>query len=117
MKKTYGRSRTGYRIWLSLLMIVFSCKSPSTGNTTGQNQPSAAEKEQQEGGSVYMEIPNHPLQSAEDLDVLLQEIGDARIVLLGEASHGTSEYYTWRTAITKRLLQEKDFDFVAVEEE
>lgn len=64
-----------------------------------------------------MEIPNHPLQSAEDLDVLLQEIGDARIVLLGEASHGTSEYYTWRTAITKRLLQEKDFDFVAVEEE
>jgi erythromycin esterase-like protein len=35
--------------------------------------------------------------------------------LLGEASHGTSEYYRWRTAITKRLIQEKGFQFIAVE--
>ncbi|AKD01975.1 erythromycin esterase family protein [Pontibacter korlensis] len=50
-----------------------------------------------------------------DLDVLLQEIGDARVVMLGEASHGTSEYYTWRTAISRRLIQEKGFNFIAVE--
>ncbi|MBD0332425.1 MAG: erythromycin esterase family protein, partial [Chitinophagaceae bacterium] len=50
-----------------------------------------------------------------DLDILLKEIGDARIVLLGESTHGTSEYYTWRTAISKRLIQEKGFDFIAVE--
>ena len=60
-------------------------------------------------------IPHHPLQNAHDLDPLLQEIGEARIVLLGEASHGTSDYYTWRTAISKRLIQEKGFNFIAVE--
>jgi erythromycin esterase len=60
-------------------------------------------------------IPHHPLQQPQDLDLLMQEIGDARIVLLGEASHGTSEYYTWRTAISKRLIQEKGFNFISVE--
>jgi erythromycin esterase len=37
------------------------------------------------------------------LDPLLDHIGDARYVLLGEASHGTADYYRWRAAITKRL--------------
>lgn len=60
-------------------------------------------------------FPTHPLRRASDLDPLLQAIGDARIVLLGEASHGTSEFYTWRTALTKRLIQEKGFQFMAVE--
>jgi len=35
--------------------------------------------------------------------------------MLGEATHGTHEYYTWRTAISKRLIEEKDFNFIAVE--
>jgi erythromycin esterase-like protein len=35
---------------------------------------------------------------------------------LGEASHGTSEYYTWRIHITKRLIAEKNFNLIAVEE-
>jgi erythromycin esterase-like protein len=60
-------------------------------------------------------LPTHPLRSAADLDPLMQAIGDARVVLLGEASHGTSEYYTWRTALSKRLIQEKSFQFIAVE--
>ena len=55
------------------------------------------------------------LESADDLDPLLERIGDARIVLLGEASHGTSEYYTWRARISQRLITEKGFSFVAVE--
>jgi erythromycin esterase len=50
-----------------------------------------------------------------DLDPLLEQIGDARYVLLGEASHGTSEFYTWRAEITKRLITEKGFSFIAVE--
>jgi erythromycin esterase len=50
-----------------------------------------------------------------DLDVLLERISDARYVLLGEASHGTSEFYRWRAEITKRLVTEKGFSFIAVE--
>ncbi|ALW87222.1 protein-L-isoaspartate O-methyltransferase [Hymenobacter sedentarius] len=60
-------------------------------------------------------LPTHPLHSPADLDTLLAAIGDARVVLLGEASHGTHEYYTWRTALSKRLIQEKGFQFIAVE--
>ncbi len=57
----------------------------------------------------------HPLTSPDDLDPLLERIGDARLVLLGEASHGTSEYYTWRAEISKRLIEEQGFNFIAVE--
>jgi erythromycin esterase len=57
----------------------------------------------------------HPLEGPEDLGPLLDRIGDAACVLLGEASHGTSEYYAWRSRISERLIQEKDFSFIAVE--
>ena len=57
----------------------------------------------------------HSLNSAKDLDALIEDIGDRPVVMLGEASHGTHEYYTWRTAISKRLIQEKGFNFIAVE--
>lgn len=57
----------------------------------------------------------HSLSSTDDLDPLLDRIGDARFVLLGEATHGTHEYYTWRAEITKRLIEEKGFDFIGVE--
>ena len=56
-----------------------------------------------------------PLETDAHLDPLLEKIGDARIVLLGEASHGTSEYYTWRDRISRRLIAEKGFSFIAVE--
>src|ERR687889_49553 len=56
-----------------------------------------------------------PLTDAGDLDVLLDRIGDARVVMLGEATHGTHEFYAWRAAITRRLIEEQGFAFVAVE--
>jgi erythromycin esterase len=56
-----------------------------------------------------------PLESAADLDPLVDRIGESRYVLIGEASHGTAEYYSWRAEITKRLIVEKGFSFVAVE--
>jgi erythromycin esterase-like protein len=46
---------------------------------------------------------------------LLEMIGDARFVLLGEASHGTHEFYAERAAITKRLIAEKGFSILAIE--
>jgi erythromycin esterase len=56
-----------------------------------------------------------PLNTEADLDPLIARIGDAQFVLLGESTHGTSEFYTWRTRISQRLIAEKGFDFVAVE--
>ncbi|HUJ16155.1 MAG TPA: erythromycin esterase family protein [Thermoanaerobaculia bacterium] len=50
-----------------------------------------------------------------DFDPLLQLIGNARFVLIGEASHGTHEFYACRAAITRRLIAEKGFNAVAVE--
>lgn len=50
-----------------------------------------------------------------DYDRLLDRIGDARIVLLGEASHGTHEFYAERARITRRLIEERGFGAVAVE--
>lgn len=50
-----------------------------------------------------------------DYDPLLELIGDARFVLLGEASHGTHEFYLERANITRRLITEKGFHAVAVE--
>ena len=57
----------------------------------------------------------HPLETLDDLDPLMEYIGDARYVLLGEASHGTSDYYTWRAKLSRRLIEEKGFSFIAVE--
>jgi erythromycin esterase-like protein len=53
--------------------------------------------------------------SSSDYDPLMDAIGDARFVLIGEASHGTHEFYRERAEITKRLIQEKGFTAVAVE--
>lgn len=99
--------RRDWRCWFLVLLwlVPFGCSE--IPRQKGQK----AEK------MVTLTIPNHPLRNEQDLDILLQEIGDARVVLLGEASHGTSAYYTWRAAISKRLIQEKGFDFIAVEGE
>lgn len=52
---------------------------------------------------------------ARDYDALLELVGNARLVLLGEASHGTAEFYRERARITRRLIEERGFDLVAVE--
>jgi protein-L-isoaspartate(D-aspartate) O-methyltransferase len=52
---------------------------------------------------------------AVDLNPLIERIGSARIVLLGEATHGTSEFYRMRERITRDLIIKKGFGFVAIE--
>ncbi|MEY9652241.1 protein-L-isoaspartate(D-aspartate) O-methyltransferase [Bradyrhizobium elkanii] len=52
---------------------------------------------------------------AADLDPLMERIGPARVVLLGEATHGTSEFYGMRARITRDLIVKKGFRFVAIE--
>ena len=50
-----------------------------------------------------------------DLGPLLERVGDARVVLLGEATHGTSEFYRMRERISRELITKKGFRFVAIE--
>jgi erythromycin esterase-like protein/predicted phosphoribosyltransferase len=52
---------------------------------------------------------------ASDYDRLLEDIGDARLVLIGEATHGSEEFYRERAVITRRLIEERGFQAVAVE--
>ena len=58
--------------------------------------------------------PFEYIESA-DLDPLLQRIGDARVVLLGESTHGTSEFYKMRERISRELIEKKGFSFVGIE--
>jgi erythromycin esterase-like protein len=51
----------------------------------------------------------------EAFGALFDRFGEARVVLLGEASHGTSEFYRARAAITRRLIERHGFSIVAVE--
>jgi erythromycin esterase len=62
-----------------------------------------------------MENLSFDIKSSKDLSLLTSKIDDASVIMIGEASHGTHEYYTWRGAITKKLILEGKISFVAVE--
>jgi erythromycin esterase-like protein len=58
----------------------------------------------------------HPLSGrAQDFDAVLQLVGDASCVLIGEATHGTHEFYRLRAQLTQRLISEKGFVAIAAE--
>lgn len=56
-----------------------------------------------------------PLATDEDVQAVLRQVGDASLVLLGEATHGTREFYKLRAEISKRLILTQGFDAIAVE--
>jgi erythromycin esterase-like protein len=66
-------------------------------------------------GSAVRSLAQPLVEGPGDYDRLLEDIGDAPFVLLGEASHGTHEFYRERAAITRRLIEEKGFAAIAVE--
>lgn len=67
--------------------------------------------------SLIQAIKNYakPLREINDLEPLIRQIGNTKYVLLGESSHGTSEYYKVRAELSKKLITEKGFTFLAVE--
>jgi erythromycin esterase-like protein len=56
-----------------------------------------------------------PLESATDLDPLVERALGRELVLIGEATHGTREFYAWRSTLTRRLIEEGGVSFVALE--
>lgn len=55
------------------------------------------------------------LRSTSSINKISGSLEDAKFVLLGESTHGTSEFYTWRAKLSKYLIQEKGFRLIAVE--
>ena len=55
-----------------------------------------------------------PLKSNDDLDVLIEAIEDTPIVLLGEGTRGTAEFYNLRTELTKKLIKDKGFTTLSI---
>jgi protein-L-isoaspartate(D-aspartate) O-methyltransferase len=66
-------------------------------------------------GLIYDSSEHFSDIDSANLDGLLNRIGDSRLVLLGEASHGTAEFYDMRARITRELIEKKGFDIVALE--
>jgi len=56
-----------------------------------------------------------PFETITEFDSLFEEIDGQRLVLMGEATHGTSEFYNWRAELSKYLITEKGYNFIAVE--
>jgi len=72
------------------------------------------------GAQPVVSLLHEVVERVDDIETapigpLLDRIGDARIVLLGEASHGTSEFYRMRARITRALIEQKGFTVVALE--
>lgn len=67
--------------------------------------------------SVLREIHSlaRPLKTDRDLDGLVRRTKGCRFVAIGEATHGTHEFYTWRNTLSKRLIEEEDFTWIGVE--
>ena len=56
-----------------------------------------------------------PLMTPADLDGVVARVGGDRFVCIGEASHGTHEFYGWRCALSRRLIEERGFTWIGVE--
>lgn len=67
--------------------------------------------------SYTSEITNNAtaLKSTDDLKTLINSIKDKKVVMLGESTHGTKEFYEWRMAISRELIEKHGFNFIAVE--
>ena len=90
---------------------------PEKGELAAFARPRAMPSAQPEALSRQIARHAQAFESIEtaDLAPLLRRIGEARVVLLGEASHGTSQFYRMRERITRELIEKKGFTFVAIE--
>ena len=57
----------------------------------------------------------HPLATLADLEPLTESLRNKRLICLGEASHGTHEFYAWRCELTRQLIEAGDISFIGVE--
>ncbi len=105
--------------WVRTMTGCIGLALTACGNTTNSTEPDtpapAPATESRTPPVAVLRSLAQPLAESDNLDPLLERATDARVVLLGEASHGTSEFYTWRAHISRRLIAERGVDFIAVE--
>lgn len=91
--------------------------TPEEGIAEGELKPPKRAATPDDDLIKAIETACEPFDSLDEADLspLLSRIGDARVVLIGEATHGTSEFYRMRDRITRELIGKKDFTFVAIE--
>jgi protein-L-isoaspartate(D-aspartate) O-methyltransferase len=91
--------------------------APTPGEPAPPQRVMERPKPESENLSKTLAAACEPFDDIEaiDLEPLLERIGDARVVLLGESTHGSSEFYRMRARISRELITRKDFSFVAIE--
>lgn len=106
---------TRFRPLTAALLAAVLAACSSTGNDGG---PTSVLAPEDQAAMELVRAAAIPITgAATDYDSLMALIGDARFVLLGEATHGTQEFYHERARITQRLIQEKGFSAIAIEGE
>ncbi|MBV2169581.1 MAG: erythromycin esterase family protein [Bdellovibrio sp.] len=81
-----------------------------------ENSPSSRKvSEPKENVVREIEMFAHPIKREDSWDDLVERLSKSRIVMLGEATHGTAEFYSVRRMISQRLIRDYGFDFIAVE--
>ena len=116
------------RMLLCLLLFVPLAAALGQQNETAKDETRQASKQTSKQASIEDEqtggkLPELIFDSSDhfsginsaNLDGLLERIGDSRLVLLGEATHGSAEFYDMRARITRELIESKGFDVVAIE--
>jgi protein-L-isoaspartate(D-aspartate) O-methyltransferase len=90
---------------------------PEEGEVVPLERPRGIPRKSEDSPARMVASICTPFRSIEDVDLapLLHRIGDAKVVLLGEATHGTSEFYRMRERISQELIAQKGFTFVAIE--
>ncbi len=110
-----------YMLMAGYLTLSYSCSaqavpSPGTPPATAPSASAPGSLATRSGLVAALRAAVIPLTGqTNDYDALLTLVGDARFVLLGEATHGTHEFYRERARITQRLIQEKGFSAIAIE--
>lgn len=94
-----------------------SLTEPPSKSAASNGQPAQRNAPQVQTISQLIAQAAEPIDSIDNVDLnsLMARIGDARVVLIGEASHGTSEFYRLRARITQQLIEDKGFNMVAIE--
>lgn len=109
------KHESGFVAMAAALALVAGCAFPGVSQTTGTTEESQAAPAPAAVRKV-LRTEARPLKGTNaDFDPLMALIGDARFVLIGEATHGTHEFYRDRARLTERLIAEKGFAAVAIE--